>query len=247
MACKLPALISFVKLAELYTLKKDSLKSDLYWKRAKAWDSKGIIDPEIFSPQSILRFRSIKYSGIAGVIKIKAPSLAQIFWNGKKLPTFEKVLTFRANPGKHQLAVLIPGSPWDIRNFGVAENLKTPLVFEFKSNSMLSGDCSLPIFSGFKVPEKGRVIGYYEKQNCIRTFDGQAWFDLKGKPLATESSGNVALDRVMGEESLTEKKSWLARTTSSSWFWVGLGALVAGTAVFVKSQEPVLEPTHTHH
>lgn len=230
----------FLKLAELYDVIADKDKAQIFWQRAYAWNSQAELHPEVYSKAVIKKFKNLKPHSEATQIKIKTPLYSSVFFDGKKVANGQaKALT-----GKHQIAVLIPGSLWQIENLRIRSASKKPLVFDFKPQPVLSGSCETPVLSGLKLPAQTRLLAVYEKENCNRVFDGDTWYSIEGQQVYKQPAPS---GKMLATMNTSPHQSWITKVTKSPWFWVGLGVAVVGTAAYVQSrQQPNVVPSSTH-
>lgn len=219
-----------IKLAVLYEIKGDSEKSQIFWKKTYAWNPQAELNEENYSHKIIKKFNKIKPEATTTKIKVKAPASSYVFINGKK--PFQKNENFEAEvyPGQHQIAVLIPGSLWQIENLNIKKPSSKPYVFNFSPHPILKGNSQTPILSHFKLPTNTRLLSYFNKENRFVVFDGSAWFDLKGNLIANITEKSLA------PLTSISKTNWLQKLTKSPWFWLGIGT-VAAVVIYPKVQE----------
>ena len=230
----------FLKLAQLYNLIQDSEKSKNFFQKAYAWNSKAELHEEVYPPSVIKKYKKLFPHSEFTEVKIKAPAYSMVFFDGKKVVSPSvKVLT-----GKHQIAVLIPGSLWQIENLRFKNASKKPLVFEFKSASVVSGSCENPELKHLKLPQQTRLLVVFEKDNCNRVFDGETWYSIDG--LKVNGGGALPSASLIAQMNASESESWITKVTKSPWFWVGFSVVAVGSILVAHNQPTQVTPTINH-
>ncbi len=267
-------LMALIKTAELYALVKDSVKEKIFWKKAFAWDPRAQLNPEIFSPRTIAKFRTVQNENSKLpqlTLKIQVPRSSLIYLDGQKF--IEVSGKTKVYTGKHQWAVLIPGSSWQVENFE-AQNITgissrdNFISFVFKPEPLVLGSCEQPsVDKKLFLPAHTRLVTVFDDGRCLRVYDGDSWFDLKGRQIMIVAEtptlpGDIPkalmkdvtkISRLpIKEEKLVQKidlvgkseftpvkrgNSWFSKLTRSPWFWVGVSVVTIGTIVAIKQGE----------